>query len=69
MISPDQIALFIAMGIIGLLLAGWYWRAIHEIAKRNRYMEAQIKLLGKIAEKNGVTPDEIEGIYNTAANK
>jgi predicted DNA-binding ribbon-helix-helix protein len=65
----DDFIIYVGGSVIGLLLAGWYWRAIHEIANRNRYMEAQIKLLGKIAEKSGVTADEIEGIYNTAANK
>jgi chromosome segregation and condensation protein ScpB len=65
----EQMFIYLGGALVGLLLVGWYWRTVHEIDKRNRYMEAQIKLLGKIAEKSGVTKDEIEGIYNTAANK
>lgn len=47
-------ALIVAL-IIGKYLTAWY----HEIDKRNRYMEVQIKLLAQIAKANGVTEDKI----------
>lgn len=33
-------------------------------AKKNRLMEAQIELLIKLAQKQGVTQDEVDGIRN-----
>lgn len=47
--------LFIALG---KLLTDWF----HEIKKRNRYMEAQIRLLMHIAAKQGVDTDKIAEI-------
>ena len=49
-----------------ILLYYFITRWAHAVEKRVKYMEAQIKLLGKIAEKQGVSKDEIEGIYNEA---
>ncbi|MES2373230.1 MAG: hypothetical protein V4557_11670 [Bacteroidota bacterium] len=47
--------LFIALG---KLLTDWF----HEIKKRNRYMEAEIRLLMHIAAKQGVDTDKISEI-------
>jgi hypothetical protein len=69
MTTPDQYFIYIGGVIVGLLLIGWYWRVVHDIAKRNRYMKAQITLLAKIAEKSGVTPDEIDGILQTTKDQ
>jgi hypothetical protein len=41
----------------------------HQIHKRNRYLEAQIKLLSRIAEKQGVSNEEIERIIKIANTK
>ncbi|MDB5209229.1 MAG: hypothetical protein JWQ30_56 [Sediminibacterium sp.] len=43
---------------LGKLLTDWF----HEIKKRNRYMEAQIRLLMQIAAKQGVDIDKIAEI-------
>ena len=67
-ITSDQF--FIYLGIFGLALLLYYvitqWA--HQINKRNRYLEAQIKLLSKIAEKSGVSIDDIE-VINRVAEK
>lgn len=44
--------------VIGKLVYNWY----AEIEKRNRYMEAQIKLLAQIASANGINQDKIAEI-------
>jgi hypothetical protein len=41
-----------------------YW--FHEIKKRNRYMEAQLRLLMHIASKQGVDADKIAEIVAEA---
>lgn len=46
----------------GKLLIDWF----HEIKKRNRYMEAQIRLLMHIASKQGVDADKIAEIVAEA---
>lgn len=46
----------------GKKLTDWF----HEIKKRNRYMEAQIRLLMHIASKHGVDADKIAEIVAEA---
>lgn len=46
----------------GKLLIDWFY----EIKKRNRYMEAQIRLLMHIASKHGVDADKIAEIVTEA---
>lgn len=65
----DQTMIYIGAGLLSLVLYYIITRWVHEIHKRNRYMEAQIKLLSKIAEKQGVSPDEIDGINSVAQTK
>ena len=62
----DQNVIYIGAGLLALVLYYVVTQWAHQIHKRNRYLEAQIKLLSKIAEKQGVTPDEIDGITRTA---
>lgn len=59
---------FIYGGCAIIAVALWYYLTQwgHQIAKRNRYLEAQIKLLSKIAEKQGVSMDDIEVIQRVA---
>lgn len=52
----------IAIIFLGRVLTNWY----HEIEKRNRYMEAQIKLLMHIAAANGVDKDKVAEIIAQA---
>jgi hypothetical protein len=63
----NDYALFYIVGIIAVViiskfLINWY----HEIDKRNRYMEAQIKLLSHIATAHGVNVDTITEVYAKA---
>jgi hypothetical protein len=65
-IMEDQYVIYIGAGGLSLVLYYVITRWAHEIQKRNRYMEAQIKLLSKIAEKQGVETGDIEVINRTA---
>jgi hypothetical protein len=49
------IALLIVAIVIGKYITMWY----HEIGKRNRYMETQIRLLSHIAFATGVSEDKV----------
>lgn len=62
----DQGMIYIGAGGLALVLYYVITRWAHEINKRNRLLEAQVKLLSKIAEKQGVSTDEINGINSTA---
>lgn len=62
----DQNLIYIGAGALALILYYVITRWAHEIHKRNRYMEAQVKLLSKIAEKSGVSKDDIEVINRIA---
>jgi chromosome segregation and condensation protein ScpB len=48
--------------VVLILLGKWITEWYHEIKKRNRYMEAQIKLLMEIAAKQGVNQETIAEI-------
>lgn len=56
-----------AIAAVALYYAFTQWA--HQIHKRNRYLEAQIKLLSKIAEMQGVKTDDIEVINRVAETK
>lgn len=62
----DQTIIYIGAAGLALILYYVITRWAHEITKRNRYMEAQIKLLSKIAAKHGVSSDEIDVIIRVA---
>jgi chromosome segregation and condensation protein ScpB len=70
--KQDEILLYVVIAgfLIFILIIIYYYvtRWAHSVEKRIKYTEAQIKLLGKIAEKQGVSKEEIEGIYNEAVN-
>lgn len=65
----DQNVIYIGVGLLALVLYYVITQWAHQIHKRNRYLEAQIKLLAKIAEKQGVAADELTGIMATAETK
>lgn len=56
------IAGFIVALLLGKTITSWY----HEIEKRNRYLETQIKLLGQIAANQGVNIDKVSEIVAEA---
>lgn len=56
------LGLFLLLVLIGKAIYGWY----HEIEKRNRYLEAQIRLLGRIAHANGMPEEEVLELYRNA---
>lgn len=64
--NSEQSYYYILGGIIALALYYVITQWAHQIAKRNRYMEAHIKLLSKIAEKQGVSSDDIQVINKVA---
>lgn len=62
---------FIYLGVLGLSIIVYYtftqW--VHQIQKRNRYLKAQIELLARIAERQGVPKEEIESVVFVAEKK
>lgn len=65
----DQNVIYIGVGLLAIVVYYAITQWAHQIAKRNRYLEAQIKLLSKIAEKQGVKSDDIEVINRVAETK
>lgn len=66
--ASEQFFIYAGIALIGLALTYYFIQFAHQIEKRNRYLEAQIKLLAKIAEKQGVNMDDIEVIQRVANN-
>jgi hypothetical protein len=64
--TSDQFILYAGGLIIGIVLLYYFTQWSHQIARRNRLLEAQVKLLSKIAEKQGVSMDDIEVISRVA---
>lgn len=61
--TPElMLILFLAVVVVGLYLAAM--RYMMGVNKRIRQADAQIALLIKLAEKAGVTKDELEVIKN-----
>lgn len=65
----DQNVIYIGAGILALVLYYVITQWAHQIHKRNRYLEAQINLLAKIAEKQGVSKEDINKVMTTAEAK
>jgi hypothetical protein len=64
--TPEQFFVYLLVFAIAAAITYYFIQFAHQIRKRNRYMEAQIKLLSKIAEKSGVSTDDIEVIKRVA---
>ncbi len=63
----SQTFLFYAIGaIIGTAIAAWIFALIFSMSKQVKIMQIQVGLLIQIAQKAGVTSDEIQGIINTS---
>lgn len=65
----DQTIIYLGAGILALVLYYIITQWAHQIHKRNRYLQAQINLLSKIAEKQGVSVAEINEIIEGAEKK
>ena len=58
--------LWLGVSLISVLLGKYIYSWYAEIKKRNRYMEAQIRLLEQIALKQGVDEKYVNKIMDTA---
>lgn len=67
--KSNEILIYVGATIIALLIYRVFIQWTFQIHKRNRLMEAQIKLLSRIAEKHGVSKDDIDGINSAAESK
>lgn len=67
--NSDQFILYAGGAVVGLAILYYFIQFSHQIAKRNRLLEAQVKLLAKIAEKQGVSMDDIEVISRVAETR
>lgn len=67
--TSNQFVIYALCAIVALALYYVLTQWVHQIHKRNRYMEAQINLLSKIAEKSGVNKDEVNNIIEKADKK
>jgi hydrogenase-4 membrane subunit HyfE len=64
--TSNQFVLYAGAAIITIAALYYFIQWSHQIAKRNQLLEAQVKLLAKIAEKQGVSMDDIEVISRVA---
>jgi hypothetical protein len=64
--TSDQFILYAGCAIVAAAALYYFIRWAHQIEKRNLLLEAQVKLLSKIAEKQGVSMDDIEVISRVA---
>jgi hypothetical protein len=64
--TSDQFILYAGGFIIAIAALYYFIQWSHQISRRNRLLEAQVKLLSKIAEKQGVSMDDIEVISRVA---
>lgn len=64
--TSDQFMIYAGCAIVAVFLMYYFIQWSHQITRRNRLLEAQIKLLSKIAEKHGVSKDDIEVISRVA---
>jgi uncharacterized protein YybS (DUF2232 family) len=64
--TSDQFMIYGGCAIVAVVLMYYFIQWSHQITRRNRLLEAQVKLLSKIAEKQGVSKDDIEVIGRVA---
>lgn len=64
--KSTEFIMYVGGAIIGFAILYAFVQWAHQIHKRNRLLEAQVKLLSKIAEKQGVSRDDIEVINRVA---
>lgn len=64
--TSDQFILYAGAAIIVIAASYYFIQWAHQISRRNKLLEAQVKLLSKIAEKQGVSMDDIEVISRVA---
>lgn len=64
--TSEQFILYAGGAVIALAIFYYFIQFAHQVTRRNRLLEAQVKLLAKIAQKQGVSMDEIEVISRVA---
>jgi uncharacterized protein YybS (DUF2232 family) len=64
--TSDQFMIYAGCAIVAVAIMYYFIQWSHQITRRNRLLEAQVKLLSKIAEKQGVSKDDIEVISRVA---
>lgn len=64
--TSEQFIIYAGGAVITVVLLYYFIQWSHQIARRNSLLEAQVKLLAKIAEKQGVSMDDIEVIRRVA---
>lgn len=64
--TSEQFILYAGSAIVAIVALYYFIQWSHQIARRNRLLEAQVKLLAKIAQKQGVSMDDIEVISRVA---
>ena len=64
--TSEQFIIYVGSAIVALAILYYFIQFAHQINRRNRLLEAQVKLLAKIAQKQGVSMDDIEVISRVA---
>lgn len=62
--DSSTLFIYVLMLLISLVFSYFVFRWIFSIERQLKQNKAMIELLGKIAQKNGVSDDEINNIIN-----
>lgn len=62
--TPETLLAIACVYTIGLCITAWVFAKFFNAGKNTKYLRMQSHLLIRMAEKAGVTKDEIEGIIN-----
>lgn len=60
--TPETLLLAAALCVIGLCITAWVFAKFFNAGKNTKYLRMQSHLLMRMAEKAGVSKEEIEGI-------
>lgn len=60
--TSEQFIIYVGGAVVAFVILYYFIQFSHQINRRNRLLEAQVKLLAKIAQKQGVSMDDIEVI-------
>lgn len=62
--TPETLLAIACVYALGLFITAWVFALVFNAARNTKYLKLQTNLMIKMAEKAGVTSDEIEGIVN-----
>jgi chromosome segregation and condensation protein ScpB len=65
----ENYLIYIGIAIISFIIYVWITRVIHKVKYRNDLLKAQLQLLARIAERQGVPQEEIDEIVNQVEDK